>query len=319
MGLIRVGIVGTGYAAKCRASAFAGDERSLLVTVSGDRETSRQEFAEKYGVRVLAHWQDLVRREDIDLVTICNINREHGAVAKAALEAGKNVVVEYPLALNPNEAEELIDLAQSKNKLLHVEHIEILGGLHQTIREYLPYLGRIYFARYMTLAPKRYPLPHWTFHHEDYGFPLIAALSRVNRLIDLFGGVQNVTGTAEFFESEFSGYFQSCLCGAQFRFENGVIAHLTYGKGSLVQAGDRCFSIYGDQGTLEFKGSKGKFIQGDKVTSIELGGRRGVFKRDTTAVLDYLNQGTPLYIQPEQSLYALQIADQIRQSAMVNL
>ncbi|OKH16078.1 Gfo/Idh/MocA family protein [[Limnothrix rosea] IAM M-220] len=316
MSQFQVGIVGTGYAAKCRADAFRQDSRGSLRVVTGYRRSSRENFAAKYQLEPIATWQELVQRSDLDVVVICNINREHGAIAKAALEADKHVVVEYPLALDPVEAAALIDLAKTKQKLLHVEHIEILGSLHQTIRSYLPKLGQVFYARYITLAPKRHPLPHWTFHYEDYGFPLVAALSRVNRLIDLFGEVQTVRGAADFLPAAQAGYYQGCLCSAQFKFQSDVIAHLTYGKGSQVMAGDRRFTICGDQGTLDFNGSQGTLTQGETVTPIELGSRRGVFKQDTTAVLDYLAEGKPLYIQPEQSLYALEIADQIRRDAL---
>ncbi|MGB2926969.1 MAG: Gfo/Idh/MocA family oxidoreductase [Limnothrix sp.] len=315
MEMVRVGIVGTGYAAKRRAEAFRADGRSPLVAVSGYRESSTVAFAEEYEMQAVLEWQDLVSRDDLDLVVVCNINREHGAIAKAALEAGKHVVVEYPLALEPETAAQLIRLAKQKRLLLHVEHIEILGELHRTIQAYLPRLGKIFYARYITLAPKRHALPHWTYHHGDYGFPLIAALSRVNRLINLFGEVLQVTGEASFQADDLNGYYHSCLCSAQLKFQGGIIGHLTYGKGSLIQSGDRQFTIYGDQGTLEFNGNRGTLTQGDAVETIELGSRRGVFKQDTIAVLDNLTEGKPLYIQPEQSLYALQIADQIRESA----
>lgn len=312
---IRVGIVGTGYAAHRRGEAFHAEERSQLVAVSGYRERSVRDFAAKYQILAIANWQDLVAREDLDLIVICNINREHGAIARAALEADKHVIVEYPLALEPVEAASLVALAHTHQKCLHVEHIELLGSLHRTIRKYLPRLGRIIYARYITLAPKRHPLPHWTYSYRDYGFPLVAALSRVNRLIDLFGEVAQVTGTAQFFDSELEGYYHSCLCAGQFKFRSGVCAHLTYGKGDLISSGDRTFTIYGDQGTLEFRGNHGKLIQADQEIDIPLGSRRGVFQQDTKAVLDYLTENVPLYITPEQSLYALQIADQIRLSA----
>lgn len=312
---IRIGIVGTGYAAKRRVEAFLADRRSPVVAVAGHRESSRELLATTYGLEAIASWQELVQRDDLDLIVVCNINREHGAIARAALAADKHVVVEYPLALAPQEAAQLISLAQERRQLLHVEHIELLGSLHQTMREYLPQLGRIFYAQYVTLAPKRQSLPHWTYHHEDYGFPFVAALSRVNRLLDLFGRVVQVAGAATYLPSPLSGYYQSCLCTGQLRFENGVNAHLVYGKGSLVQRGDRRFTIHGEGGVLEFQGDTGTFTQGETVKSIELGSRQGVFKQDTTAVLDHLTEGKPLYITAEQSLYALDIADQIRRSA----
>ncbi|BAW95105.1 biliverdin reductase [[Synechococcus] sp. NIES-970] len=312
----QVGIVGTGYAAQRRAEAFLKDDRAEVKAIAGQHQAAREQFAAKYDLEAIARWEDLVQRDDLDLVIVCTINRLHGAIARAALESGKHVVVEYPLALDPAEAAALIQLAKEKQLLLHVEHIELLGGLHQTVRRILPQLGTLTYGHYVTLAPKAKPLPHWTYNHADYGFPFVAALSRVNRLIDLFGSVAGITGTANFVPADLPGYYQNCLCAAQLSFENGAIAHLTYGKGSFIPAGDRRLSLYGEKGTLEFIGNQGTLTQGETKTPLDAGSRRGVFLQDTVAVLDYLSEGKPLYIQPETSLYALHIATQIQQTAM---
>lgn len=234
MAKFRVGIVGTGYAAKRRAEAFLRDGRAELMAVAGKWQQAREQFASNYDLAAIASWENLIQRDDLDLIVVCTVNRRHGAVVRAALEAGKHVVVEYPLSLDPTEAAELIQLAEAKKRLLHVEHIELLGGLHQTIRQTLPELGAITYGHYITLAPKAKTLPHWTYHYEDYGFPFVAALSRVNRLLDLFGTVETVTGAAQFLPAELPGYYQNCLCTAQLKFQSGVIAHLTYGKGVLI-------------------------------------------------------------------------------------
>ena len=118
--------------------------------------------------------------------------------------------------------------------------------------------------------------------------------------------------------SDLEGYYQGCVCTAQFKFNSGIVAHLTYGKGSQVMTGDRRFVIYGDQGTLEFNGNQGTLTLGETVQEIKLGSRRGVFKQDTTAVLDYLLEQKPLYIRPTQSLDALQVAEQIRRDSMAD-
>jgi len=62
-------------------------------------------------------------REDIDAVVIATPAALHYEVGKAALEAGKDIFMEKPLALNVVEAEELIRLADTKNKILMVDHI----------------------------------------------------------------------------------------------------------------------------------------------------------------------------------------------------
>ncbi|HEY9710783.1 MAG TPA: Gfo/Idh/MocA family oxidoreductase, partial [Oculatellaceae cyanobacterium] len=96
---IQAGIVGTGFTAKLRAEKLQADERSRLVAVSGHTLEKTQEFALTHNALAVDSWQELVEHPDLDLVIICTINRDHGAIAHAALNAGKHVVVEYPLSL----------------------------------------------------------------------------------------------------------------------------------------------------------------------------------------------------------------------------
>lgn len=310
---IRVGIVGTGFAAKRRAETFQVDERSHLVAVSGHTPEHTQEFATTHHILAVDDWTDLVMHPEVDLVVICTINLHHGMVARGALNAGKHVVVEYPLSLDPKEAESLIALAETKGKLLHVEHIELLGGLHQVLRQWLPEIGNPFYSRYVTINPQHPAPKRWTYHPHLFGFPLSAALSRIQRFTDLFGKVTSVSCQSRFcYEAE---YFTSCLCTAQLRFANELIADVTYGKGEGFWQPLRNFEVHGDRGTLLFEGDRGMLIRGEERTPIEVAGRRGLFAKDTGMVLDALLEGTPLYISPIDSCYALQVAEAARQSA----
>ena len=311
---IRAGLVGTGFAAKLRAETLQADSRSHLVAVSGHTFEKTKEFAHTHEASAVDSWQQLVEHPDLDLVIICTINRDHGAIARAALDAGKHVVVEYPLCLDPSEAESLIALAQAKGKLLHVEHIELLGGLHQALRQSLPEIGNTFYARYVTITPQRPAPKRWTYHQEIFGFPLSAALSRIHRLTDLFGDVASVSCQSRFWEAS-SEYYTACLCSAQLRFTNGLIAEVTYGKGEAFWQGLRNFEVHGEQGTLVFEGDQGTLVRGEERTAIDVAGRRGLFVKDTGMVLDYLIEGTPLYVSATDSCYALKVADAARQSA----
>ena len=311
---IRAGLVGTGFAAKLRAETLQADSRSHLVAVSGHTLEKTKEFAHSHEASAIDSWQQLVEHPDLDLVIICTINRDHGAIARAALDAGKHVVVEYPLCLDPSEAESLIALAQAKGKLLHVEHIELLGGLHQALRQSLPEIGNTFYTRYVTITPQRPAPKRWTYHQELFGFPFSAALSRIHRLTDLFGDVASVSCQSRFWEAS-SDYYTACLCSAQLRFTNGLIAEVTYGKGEEFWQGLRNFEVHGEQGTLVFEGDQGTLVRGEERTSIEVAGRRGLFVKDTDMVLDYLIEGTPLYVSATASYYALKVADAARQSA----
>ncbi|TFI50753.1 Gfo/Idh/MocA family oxidoreductase [Mastigocladus laminosus UU774] len=315
---VRIGLVGTGYAAYLRAEALMDDERSHLVAVTGNTSAKTVAFAEEFQCQVMSSWAELVTRDDIDLVIICTVNRDHGAIAASALSSGKHVIVEYPLALNVPEAEKLIALAKTQKKLLHVEHIELLGGVHQALKQNLPKVEQTFFVRYNTIKPE-YPAPHkWTYSHELFGFPLMGALSRLHRLTNLFGQVLTVNCHNRFWARE-TEYYQSCFCVAQLSFSSGLLAQVIYAKGETMWQPERRFEVHGERGGLIFDGNAGVLVKAEKTTPIEIGSRRGLFAKDTNMVLNHLFDGTPLYVTPEESLYTLKVADAARRSAETGL
>ena len=310
---VRVGLVGTGYAAKLRAQTLQTDARSHLAAVVGHTPEKTEAFAQTYQAEAVADWQQLVD-SDLDLVIVSTINRDHGAIARRALETSKHVVVEYPLSLNVVEAEELIALAQAQDKLLHVEHIELLGGLHQALKQSSSAIGNVFYARYSTINPQRPAPRRWTYQPDLFGFPLSGALSRVHRLTDLFGSVATVSCLAQFSGTD-SEFYKACLCTAQLGFTNGLVADVTYGKGENLWQTERKFEIHGEKGALIFDGDSGILVQAEATTPVEVGTRRGLFAKDTGMVLDHLFEGTPLYVTSSASLYALKVADAARRSA----
>ncbi|WP_315788408.1 Gfo/Idh/MocA family oxidoreductase [Fischerella sp. JS2] len=315
---VRIGLVGTGYAAKLRAETLSCDQRSHLVAVAGNRPIKTVAFAEEFQCQAMNSWVELVARDDVDLVIVCTVNREHSAIAASALSSGKHVIVEYPLALNLTEAKELIALAKIHNKLLHVEHIELLGGVHQALKQNLPQVGQVFYVRYNTIKPE-HPAPQkWTYSHELFGFPLMGALSRLHRLTDLFGQVLTVNCHNRFWARE-TEYYQSCFCVAQLSFSSGLLAQVIYAKGETMWQPERRFEVHGEKGGLIFDGNTGVLVKADETTPIEVGSRRGLFAKDTNMVLDHLFDGTPLYVTPEESLYTLKVADAARRSAETGL
>ncbi|MFM7545980.1 MAG: Gfo/Idh/MocA family protein [Synechococcales cyanobacterium] len=317
---LRVGLIGTGYAAKARADAFRSDPRSQLVAITGHTPERTDEFAQIYQTESYDHWMDLFTQVELDLVVIANVNQLHGTIAKAALSAGKHVVVEYPLALNWSEARDIVALAHTNRLLLHVEHIELLGGLHQSLLQNLPSVGSVCYIRYATLTPQR-PAPRkWNYNQELFGFPYIAALSRIHRLTHTFGEVAEVNCTSHFWspmgQSLQDSYYGTCLCSLQLQFASGIKADVLYGKGECLWQGDRRMEIHGTEGALLLNGDEGLLLNHGGQQPLRIEGRRGIFAKDTAMVLDYLYDGTPLYVQPQSSLYALQVAEAAHQSAL---
>jgi biliverdin reductase len=312
----RVGLVGTGYAAKLRADTLQTDDRSHLVAVVGHDPATTAAFSQTYEAEALPTWEALVARPDIDLVIIATVNRDHGTIAQAALDAGKHVVVEYPLSLDVAEAAALIALAKTKNLLLHVEHIELLSGIHEAFVEALPAIGTPFYARYASINPQ-HPAPQkWTYQPQLFGFPLIGAVSRIHRLTHVFGAVVTVNCEARFWSnSGLSSPYSSCICTAQLRFTSGLVAEVVYGKGEALWQAERSLIVQGEQGAIVINGEQGTLVQAETSRTLEMGSRRGLFAKDTAAVLDHLTTGVPLYVTPAGSLYALKVADACRRSA----
>jgi biliverdin reductase len=330
MDQVRVGIVGTGYAAKIRAENLMADPRSHLSAVAGHRPDATTAFAQTYGATALDSWLELVHRPDVDLVMIATINRDHGAIAQAALEAGKHVVVEYPLALDATEANTLAHLAAQRQRLLHVEHIDMLSGVHQLLTHHLPRIGTPVAIRYSSLAPKRPAPQKWTYQLDGFGFPFMGAVSRIHRLTSLFGTVVRVSGQARFWYGDTwepladalrhpQDYFTTCHCVAQLEFANGAIAEVSYAKGETIWQSERCFEAQGTKGMIRFQGTEGILVTDQGTQSLDAGSRRGLFAKDTAQVLDSLFQGTSLYVTLQSSLYALTVADAIRQATMTGV
>jgi biliverdin reductase len=312
---IRVGIIGTGFAAKVRAQNITAENRTQLVAVAGRTPARTAEFAEGFQIQAIDDWQVLLQMPDLDLVIVATINGDHSEIVRAAIEAGKHTIVEYPLALSAPVAAEIIELAKAKKVLLHVEHIELLGGLHQTMRAKLHHLGEIHYARYSTIVTQRPIPPKWTFNRTEFGFPLTAALSRLHRFTDLFGSIESINCNNQYWGGV-GDYYTTCLCTAQFRFKNSsAMGEIAYGKGEGLWQNSRKFEVHGANGALVFDGDEGVLIQGEISTPLDLGVRKGLFAKDLELVLDHLINGKPNYVMPTASLATLRVADAARISA----
>lgn len=318
--MLKVGLVGTGFAARARAEALNKSDRAELVGIcSSDRERT-QACAQDFETQAFPDLDTLLAVDSLDLVVIANRNLHHAAAVRLALNHGKNVVVEYPLALHWGEGEDLAHLAQQTDRLLHVEHIELLGGWHQALQTQLPLLGIPRFVRYATLQAKHPAPEHWTYRLREFGFPFVGALSRIHRLTNVLGNVSAVQSQAQFFPAlePYTAYrnpFTTCICTAQLFFEQGTLALVTYGKGEQIWRSERLMEVYGDHGTFRLENDTGMLFKAGGDTPVDVGGRSGLFQQDTDAVLDYLLEGKPLYVTLEASLYALKIATAIERAA----
>ena len=119
--IINVGLVGYGFASQTfHAPLIQATEGLDLVAVSSSDATKVQ--ASLPGVEVESQAMALCQRKDIDLIVIPTPNDTHFSLAKAALTAGKHVVVDKPFTVTLSEGRLLKKLADEKERLLSVFH-----------------------------------------------------------------------------------------------------------------------------------------------------------------------------------------------------
>ena len=119
------GVVGVGLAGRARTRAIVEDPRCELVGLARGRFAGEFEAPQ-------VNFEELVHR--VDALAICSPNGLHAEQTAYALEHGCHVLVEFPLALEARQARGLFERAQANNRLLHVEHIELLLAWHQALK-----------------------------------------------------------------------------------------------------------------------------------------------------------------------------------------
>lgn len=119
---IRVAVVGVGYLGKFHAEKYAASEEADLIAVVDVDERRAREIAGPLGTQALTKYEQLFGQ--VQCVSIATPTLQHYAIAREFLEQGIDVLVEKPLTVEPIEARELVQLAQSKGAILQVGHLE---------------------------------------------------------------------------------------------------------------------------------------------------------------------------------------------------
>jgi predicted dehydrogenase len=147
---LRAGVVGLGFAGEQHLKNYVRMPGVEPVALAGLEEDRLRELGGRYGVPNLhKSWEDLVARDDLDIVSIGAPNYLHAPIAVAALEGGRHVLCEKPLARTGEEAEEIVRAARKANRVVHVAFTQRERGDVQVLKRHVEEgnLGRIYHAR----------------------------------------------------------------------------------------------------------------------------------------------------------------------------
>lgn len=167
-----LGVVGAGaFTALCLA-AYKKNLPELLIKAVYDEDQNRAEkMAVEFGIsKIAASYDELLSDPEINLVIILTPPNTHFALAKQALEAGKHVLVEKPIAFTVEKATELVKLANSKKLQLAANFVLRFHPFHNFLRQAVldKSFGNLKGIN-TSAALAEYPKDHWYWNKEISG------------------------------------------------------------------------------------------------------------------------------------------------------
>ncbi|WP_054954891.1 Gfo/Idh/MocA family protein [Paenibacillus dakarensis] len=146
MNKIKVAVLGCGAIAQRRhIPEYASNEHVELVAFADPNKERVEAVAREYGGKAYTNYEELLKNEKLDAVSVCSPNYLHAPMAIAAANAGLHVLVEKPMAASAEEGQEMIDAARKNGVYLMIGHNQRLMPPHVKAKEILDSgkLGRV--------------------------------------------------------------------------------------------------------------------------------------------------------------------------------
>ena len=178
--IVKIGIIGCGGIANSKhMPALKKMDDVQMVAFCDIVEERAKKAAEEFGVEGAKYYTDykeLLKDESIEVVHVCTPNREHSFITVDALEAGKHVMCEKPMAINTEEAQKMLDAAKRTGKMLTIGYQNRFRPDSQYLKKACDAgeLGEIYYGK--AHAIRRRAVPTWGVFLNEYeqgGGPLI--------------------------------------------------------------------------------------------------------------------------------------------------
>uniref|UniRef100_A0A2K5CGU3 Biliverdin reductase A n=1 Tax=Aotus nancymaae TaxID=37293 RepID=A0A2K5CGU3_AOTNA len=161
---------------------------------------SRRELGSIDGVQQIS-LEDALSSQEVEVAYICSESSSHEDYIRQFLNAGKHVLVEYPMTLSLAAAQELWELAEQKGKVLHEEHVELLMEEFAFLKKEVVGKDLLKGSLLFTAGP---------LEEERFGFPAFSGISRLTWLVSLFGELSLVSATLE--ERKEDQYMKMTVC-----------------------------------------------------------------------------------------------------------
>ncbi len=119
---LKTAVIGVGHLGQAHARIYAGLPEAELVAVCDLNEDQGRAIAGRYGTKFIRDYRELL--DSVEAVSVATPTVNHHEITCSCLEAGVHTLVEKPIARTLAESDEMIRIAESKNLVLQIGHIE---------------------------------------------------------------------------------------------------------------------------------------------------------------------------------------------------
>jgi len=281
MSKVRFGVVGCGNIGKIHAGIICSIPDAILTGVSDVNPVLCGNLAKSLDCSSYENYVDMLKREDIDAVAVCLPSGMHCQAVTDAARAGKHVIVEKPIEIEPERAEVMIDTCRKYGVKLSVILQHRFDDAVQTLKRSVNdgNIGNLFMGSSRTVwyrEPEYYTGNSWrgTWKLDGGGALINQSIHYIDLLLYIMGPVESVSGKCrtllhKSIEVEDTGI-------ATLQFKSGAIGTI---EGTTI-AYPGLFtelSIYGEKGTAVIKNDQlefYKFKEGEKLEFKELLNRK---------------------------------------------
>jgi predicted dehydrogenase len=255
---LRVGVIGCGAIAEhLHVPNYVCSPDADLVALSDAAKSKALHLADKYApqAQVYADYKEMLKKAELDAVSVCLPNFLHAPVTIDALRAGCHVMVEKPMATSLAEARKMVETAKKMKRLLMVDQTQRLYPAHVKAKEVLDsgIMGKVLhvYAMFGHSGPENWsPTGKWFFKKKEARFGAMADLGvhKADLIRYLTGKeVSEITGFYECLEKQRASVEDNFV--SALKFEDGTVGTLS-ASWTVKGAEANATILYCSNGTL---------------------------------------------------------------------
>ncbi len=273
--MLRVGVIGGGSISEFHIKPYIKNAEVELVAFCDGNELRLAKVGERYGVTELySNYEELLKNEEIDAVSICTWNNSHAEIAIAALAAGKHVLVEKPLSMTVDQALAVEAAVEKSGKILQVGFVRRHGDNTKLLKQFIDQdeLGEIYYAKASCLRRLGNPGGWFSDRSKSGGGPLIDLgvhmidicwyLMGKPRPVSVSGNTYSKLGNRSHIKN--LSFYQAAdynstvndvedLANALIRFDNGASLYVDVSFTLHAQKDELYVKLFGEKGGAEIE------------------------------------------------------------------